>query len=68
MKNPWTKKNPFMSLWLSSANKAIGASRGQVTASVKREAAATQADIQKQVVQFWTGGVAKPRAAKKRRR
>ena len=38
MKNPWTKKNPFMSMWLSAANKAAGSARGQATAAVKREA------------------------------
>ena len=38
MKNPWLKKNPFMSMWLSGANKVAGAARGLVTAAVKREA------------------------------
>ena len=28
MKNPWLKKNPLMSLWLSGANKVAGAARG----------------------------------------
>jgi len=38
MTNPWLKKNPFMSLWLSSANKVMGRARGRATAAVKREA------------------------------
>ena len=38
MKNPWLKKNPLMSLWLSGANKVAGAVRGQAAAAVKREA------------------------------
>ena len=38
MKNPWLKKNPLMSLWLSGANKVAGAARGQAAAAVKREA------------------------------
>jgi len=37
MKNPWTKKNPFMSMWLSGANSAMGSARGHGTAAAKRE-------------------------------
>jgi hypothetical protein len=39
MANPWTKKNPFLSLWLSAANAWAGAARGAMTAAAKREAA-----------------------------
>ena len=44
MKNPWTKKNPFMSMWLSGANAVAGAARGQATAAAKAQtnAAVTQ--------------------------
>ena len=38
VKNPWLKKNPFMSMWLSGANKVAGAARGLAAAAVKREA------------------------------
>ncbi len=68
MGNPWTKKNPLMSMWLSAANKAAGSARGQVMASAKREVAATQADIAKQVVDFWTGKPPKPVTRKKKTR
>ena len=37
MANPWLKKNPFMSLWLSTANRVAGSLRGQATAQVKRQ-------------------------------
>jgi hypothetical protein len=30
-------KNPFMSLWLSSANRALGVGRGMVTAEMRRQ-------------------------------
>jgi hypothetical protein len=73
MKNPWTKKNPLMSMWLSGANKVAGTARGQATAAVKREATrATRnagADATKQVLDFWSaalGGAAKPKARKRR--
>jgi hypothetical protein len=29
MSNPWLKKNPFMSMWLSGANRMAGMMRGQ---------------------------------------
>ena len=64
MKNPWTTKNPFMSLWLSGANKAAGAARGQATAAVKREATkatrnATAAGT-RQVLDFWSTALGDP--------
>ncbi|MCB4820327.1 hypothetical protein [Roseicella aerolata] len=39
MANPWTKKNPLLSLWLSAANAWAGAARGVMTAAAKREMA-----------------------------
>ena len=37
MANPWLKKNPFMSIWLSAANRIAATARGQVTAQAKRQ-------------------------------
>ena len=37
MTNPWLKKNPFMSMWLSAANRVAGTARGQATAQAKRQ-------------------------------
>jgi hypothetical protein len=48
MANPWLKKNPFMSMWLSGANAVAGRARGQTTAQ-------TRAALTKQVTQFWSG-------------
>lgn len=36
MRNPWLKKNPAMSLFLSAANAWMGVARGQATAAMKR--------------------------------
>lgn len=55
MRNPMTTKNPFMSVWLSSANKVMGSARGQATAAAKRQAATMQADATKQILDFWSG-------------
>ncbi|SEB26412.1 hypothetical protein [Variovorax sp. YR216] len=68
MSNPWTKKNPLMSVWLSSSNKAMNATRGQVAGAAKRQVAAAQANAVRQVVDFWSGKTATKALAKKRRR
>ena len=73
MKNPWLKKNPLMSLWLSGAHKVAGAARDQAAAAVKREATRASKDAvtegTKQVLDFWggaPGGSPKPKARKRR--
>ena len=73
MKNPWLTKNPFMSMWLSGANKAAGAARGQAAAAIKREATHASKDAgaaaTKQVLDFWStalGGPTKPKAKRRR--
>jgi hypothetical protein len=43
MANPWLKKNPFMSMWLSGANAAAGRASGQATAQAR--AALTKLDF-----------------------
>ena len=44
MSNPWTKKNPLVSMWLSAANRSIGTARGQATTTAKRQIAKAQKD------------------------
>jgi len=72
MKNPWTKKNPFMSMWLSGANSAIGKARGHATAAAKREskkAASTATTVgTKQVLNFWANILKPPTTRRKPRR
>jgi len=36
MANPWIKKNPFMSMWLSAANAWAGHARGAAAAGMGR--------------------------------
>ncbi len=66
MRNPWTTKNPFMSMWLSSANKVMGSARGLAAAEAKREIASMQAEATKQVIDFWSGKSALPSPKKSR--
>ncbi|MFP3552352.1 hypothetical protein SB861_16755 [Paraburkholderia sp. SIMBA_049] len=57
MKNPWLKKNPFLSMWLSGANAVAGSARGRVAAAAKRE-----------TVNFWTAALTPPKPKKRRAR
>ena len=68
MKNPWTKKNPLMSIWLSGANAVAGSARGHATAAGKRQSATLMSQGAKQLANLWTGGLAAAPSRKKRRR
>ena len=72
MTNPWLKKNPLMSLWLSGANKVMASARGQANDAVKREAnkaaAAVTAAAAQQVTTFWSDTLPKPAATPRTRR
>lgn len=57
MSNPWLKKNPFMSMWLSWANQMAGTMRGQATAAVTK---ATNDNIKAML------GAAAPKAKRRR--
>ncbi len=47
MRNPWLKKNPAMSMFLSAANSWAGAFKGHATAAVKRNMAAAKPALKK---------------------
>ena len=60
MKNPWLKKNPLMSMWLSGANAIAGRARSIASAETRKQ----QAALSKETARFWTGGwrsVVKPK-------
>ncbi len=67
MKNPWTKKNPFMSMWLSGANAAIGSARGRATTESKRQANAIVTEGTKQMIDLWAGAWGLPAKSKRKR-
>ncbi|MEJ8852951.1 hypothetical protein WKW79_00130 [Variovorax robiniae] len=68
MRNPWTTKNPFMSMWLSAANRAVGSAKGQATAATRRNIATAQAEATRQVLDFWGGKTATKAATRKKTR
>ena len=67
MKNPWTKKNPLMSIWLSGANAVAGSARSRAIAEGKRQAATMVTQGTKQIIDFWTGKSAAQPAKRKRK-
>jgi hypothetical protein len=60
------KKNPFMSLWLSGANKVAGAARGHFLNEARRQQAIMTRKAQKAVADFW-GEVLKPGAKRRKK-
>jgi hypothetical protein len=68
MKNPWLKKNPLMSMWLSGANTVLNSARGRATSEGKRQGASVMAEGSRQMVRFWTGAMAGSAFKKKRSR
>ena len=69
MTNPWLKKNPFMSLWLSGANTVAGSMRGRAAVQAKRQAAAAMTNATRDILSFWTGVlVPSPPVKRKKRR
>jgi hypothetical protein len=69
LKNPWIKRNPLLSMWMSGANAAMGRARGQAIAEGRRQAAFAVAAGTKKRIQFWTDATtaSSPRRRKKAR-
>ena len=68
MKNPWTKKNPYLSMWLSGANAIGGAARARATSEARRQASTAYTDMTRQVTDFWTQALTGKPAPRKRKR
>jgi hypothetical protein len=68
MKNPWTKRNPFMSMWLSAANTVVGSARSKVTAAGRRQAATLMTRGAAQAADFWMKVLTTPTGTKKQRK
>ena len=61
-------KNPFMSMFLSGANKIAGSARAQATAAVKREAAKNTREMTKAWIDALAPSAAAPRKKKATRK
>ncbi|MGM9482803.1 hypothetical protein ACS5PN_16535 [Roseateles sp. NT4] len=68
MINPWLKKNPFMSMWLSAASTVAGKARGHATAVVRRQSGAALTQVNQAVTDFWMSAWdAKPKPSSRRK-
>ncbi len=54
MSNPWLKKNPFMSMWLSSANSVANSARGRITTEAKRQSRTAITQATNDIFGMWT--------------
>lgn len=66
MSNPWLKKNPFMSLWLSTANRMASSLRGLATAQVRRQVNAAVTEATRENLKLGSDAV-KPAPSRRRR-
>lgn len=68
MKNPWLRKNPFLSMWLSGANAVAGRARGKATAYARRQMASAMAQGTKAVADFWADALVPPKPRRRKKR
>lgn len=68
MKNPWTKRNPLLSMWLSGANTVLGSARSRAVAESKRQAATAMTKTTRQLMELWTNPLSTTQPRKKRRK
>ena len=67
MSNPWLKKNPFMSMWLSAFNTAADTVRGHAVAQTQRQVAAATTLATKALLDAWLGVPPKPRPRRRKK-
>jgi hypothetical protein len=69
MSNPWLKKNPYLSLWLSASNAMTGAVMAQTKAQARRQAATASTLALREVAEAWSAAMfGTVRTGRKRRR
>jgi hypothetical protein len=60
MSNPWLKKNPYMSMWLSGANSLANTARGKVAGHAKRQSTAALNKASRDIFSLWTDALTAP--------
>jgi hypothetical protein len=65
MSNPWLKKNPLLSMWLSGANSVANTARAKVAAQARRQSSAAISKTTSDLFALWTGA-APPKRKRKR--
>jgi len=60
MSNPWTKRNPAVSLALSGANAWAGAARSMLMRETRRQQTAAMGTGAKRLASFWASALKPP--------
>lgn len=68
MSNPWLKKNPFMSMWLSGANSVANRTRGRIAAEAKRQTTTASNKAASDMFAIWTNAMTGASAPKRKRK
>jgi hypothetical protein len=68
MKNPLLAKNPFLSMWMQSANSIAGAAWGHVLNNARQQQAIATREASRAIAEFWSGHVPAKRSRKLRSR
>lgn len=68
MANPWLKKNPFMSMWMSGAHSVAGTLRAKAASQAKRQAASATTKAIDDLAGLWFAGFTPPSTKLRKRR
>jgi len=68
MSNPWLKKNPFMSMWLSGANSVANSARARIAAEAKRQTTTAVNKAAGDMFALWTDAMTGHAPKRKRKR
>jgi hypothetical protein len=68
MTNPWLKKNPFLSMWLSGANTVASSARGRIASEAKRQSTIAINKAVSEMFTTWTDAMVGSRAPKRRKK
>ena len=68
MANPWMKKNPLLSLWLSGANSVAGSVMGHAAAQAKRQTNAAMKTLASEGMKTWMDALSPVAPQPKKRR
>lgn len=53
MNNPWTMKNPLLSMWLSGANAIMGSAQSKAAVEAQRQTTLMMARTAAEMGRFW---------------
>jgi hypothetical protein len=69
MSNPWFKKNPYLSLWLSAYNGIAATALGQAKAHARRQGTQATTAAARQIATMWSEAMfgSVPKRRKRRR-